>query len=191
MKQKRKPLIDTFVERNSKLNLSAIRDVDSIYTKHILDSIELNKKITLTPGSTLADVGTGWWFPLLPLAMTNPEVRCTGIDTRKKKTIAVQAMADELELKNVWVVWSRVEEVKQRFDYVTARAVWYADKIIPRCAPLVKKGWTLILYKVLSPEEEPVLIDLAEGKKLYLETMHYYKLFEEDIQRVIYIFTKE
>jgi tRNA G46 methylase TrmB len=33
--------------------------------------------------------------------MTNPEVRCTGIDTRKKKTIAVQAMADELELKNV------------------------------------------------------------------------------------------
>jgi 16S rRNA G527 N7-methylase RsmG len=100
-------------------------------------------------------------------------------------------MADELELKNVWVVWSRVEEVKQRFDYVTARAVWYADKIIPRCAPLVKKGWTLILYKVLSPEEEPVLIDLAEGKKLYLETMHYYKLFEEDIQRVIYIFTKE
>jgi 16S rRNA (guanine527-N7)-methyltransferase len=59
MKQKRKPLIDTFVERNSKLNLSAIRDVDSIYTKHILDSIELNKKITLTPGSTLADVGTG------------------------------------------------------------------------------------------------------------------------------------
>jgi 16S rRNA G527 N7-methylase RsmG len=100
-------------------------------------------------------------------------------------------MADGLKLENVWMIWSRVEDVKQRFDYVTARAVWYADKIIPRCSPLVKKWGKLILYKILSPEEEAILIDLAEWKKLYLETMHYYKLFPDDIQRVIYIFTKE
>lgn len=85
---------------------------------------------------------------------------------------------------------SRAEDVKQRYDYVTARAVGFADKIIPRCAPLVKKWGKLILYKLLSSEEEPILLELADGKGLELDTMHYYKLFEDDIQRVIYIFDK-
>jgi 16S rRNA G527 N7-methylase RsmG len=49
MKQQWQALIDIFIERNSQLNLSAIREVDGIYTKHILDSLELNNKITLTP----------------------------------------------------------------------------------------------------------------------------------------------
>ena len=40
---KREMLIDTFMKKNSQINLSAIRDHDEIYTKHILDSIELDK----------------------------------------------------------------------------------------------------------------------------------------------------
>jgi len=55
----RKPLIDTFLERNSRLNLSAIRDAEGVYTKHVLDSIELSTVMSLESRHTLLDVGTG------------------------------------------------------------------------------------------------------------------------------------
>jgi len=49
MNPERKPLIDVFMSYNSKINLSAIRDADGIYAKHILDAIELNKISPIEP----------------------------------------------------------------------------------------------------------------------------------------------
>jgi 16S rRNA (guanine527-N7)-methyltransferase len=55
----RNPLLDTFIDYNSRLNLSAIRDADGIYTKHIMDSIIINTLYPLKPNTTLIDIGTG------------------------------------------------------------------------------------------------------------------------------------
>lgn len=186
----RNHLIETFLDYNSQINLSAIRDVDGVYHKHILDSLELTKKFPLQSGKYLADIGTGWGFPLLPLSVTYPEVQCTGIDARKKKTIAVQSMADDLALDNITMLWSRIEDVQKQFDYVTARAVGYADKIIPRSVPMVRKNGYLILYKQFTPEEDNLIFSLAEQYKLSLEQLHHYKLSGDDTQRIIYIFQK-
>jgi 16S rRNA G527 N7-methylase RsmG len=57
--QERQKLIDVFMDYNSKINLSAIRDADDIFTKHILDSLELTKIINLADYRTLCDIGTG------------------------------------------------------------------------------------------------------------------------------------
>jgi 16S rRNA G527 N7-methylase RsmG len=57
--QDRQKLIETFLDYNSKINLSAIRDADGVYHKHILDSLELTTVLSLESGKTLADVGTG------------------------------------------------------------------------------------------------------------------------------------
>jgi 16S rRNA G527 N7-methylase RsmG len=38
---KRQQLIDVFLETNTKINLSAIRDVEGVFQKHILDSLEI------------------------------------------------------------------------------------------------------------------------------------------------------
>ena len=59
MEEKRKALIDEFIQMNSHTNLSAIRDAEGIWTKHIQDSLEINKVLVLKPGLTLCDVGTG------------------------------------------------------------------------------------------------------------------------------------
>ncbi|HMS91191.1 MAG TPA: class I SAM-dependent methyltransferase, partial [Candidatus Absconditabacterales bacterium] len=59
---------------NSHTNLSAIRDVEGIWIKHIQDSLEINKVLTLKPGLTLCDIGTGGGFPLLPIAISNPDI---------------------------------------------------------------------------------------------------------------------
>ena len=76
MDKKRKELIDEFISINSHTNLSAIRDSEGIWIKHIQDSLEINKVLLLKPGTTLCDVGTGGGFPLLPIAISNPELQC-------------------------------------------------------------------------------------------------------------------
>ena len=59
MEKKRKALIDEFIVMNSRTNLSAIRDPEGIWVKHIQDSLEINKALVFKPESTLCDVGTG------------------------------------------------------------------------------------------------------------------------------------
>jgi 16S rRNA (guanine527-N7)-methyltransferase len=139
MENQRKNLINEFISINSHTNLSAIRDPEGIQVKHIQDSLEINKALIIKPKSTLCDVGTGGGFPLLPIAVSNPEVQCTGIDSTKKKVEAVNEMISKLKIANAKAVRTRAEEYKEEFDYVTARAVSYIDKLFPRIHHLVKK----------------------------------------------------
>lgn len=190
MEKSRKPLIDQFIRINSHTNLSAIRDVEGIQIKHINDSLEINKIQHFKPKSTLCDVGTGGGFPLLPIAMSNPEVQCIGIDSTKKKIDAINEMIKNLKITNAKAIWTRAESHKETYDYVTVRAVSYIDKLLPRVHHLVKKGGLLILYKQHSPEEHIDIKDLAPKYKFRLRKRHEYKLFEEDISRIIYILKK-
>ena len=70
-----KDLVRVFIEKNSQLNLSAIRDAKWIKIKHINDSVELNKILKIEKWKSVCDIGTGGGFPLLPLAISNPNVK--------------------------------------------------------------------------------------------------------------------
>lgn len=98
--QERSDLIDLFLETNTKINLSAIRDPQGVYHKHILDSLELTTVINLSQYTTLCDVGTGGGFPLLALAKYSHDhdfsLSLTGIDARRKKVDAINGMIEKL-----------------------------------------------------------------------------------------------
>ena len=127
----------------------------------------------------------------MPLAISHPECNFVWIDSVRKKTIAVWEILDELGVKNVKMIWSRIEDIKnQTFDLVTARAVAYSDKLLNRATPLVKKWWRIAFMKQVNDEEKKVLLDVSERKKLVLEKEYTYKLFDWDIDRVIYILRK-
>jgi len=98
-------LTQVFLKKNTQLNLSAIRDEQGVLVKHIQDSLEITTLLTFPDGAKIGDVGTGGGFPLLPLAMTNPQAKFIGIDSVKKKTIAVNEMIAELGIKNTKVIW--------------------------------------------------------------------------------------
>ncbi|MDR0860810.1 MAG: 16S rRNA (guanine(527)-N(7))-methyltransferase RsmG [Candidatus Peribacteria bacterium] len=186
----RTPLLHTFLKKNTQLNLSAIRDEEGVLVKHIQDSLEVNKVISFPTGALVADVGTGGGFPLLPLAITNPEVSFVGIDSVKKKTVAVNEMIAELKIKNAEVLRGRVEERKELFDYITARSVAYVDKLIPWSYRVLKKGGRFILMKQKNAEEKAVLLEVCKTWKLQLISEYFYSLFEGDIGRVIYVVEK-
>lgn len=184
-------LIQIFLEKNKQINLSAIRDEDWVMVKHIQDSLELEKIIDRKEWMRIADIWTGGWFPLMPLAISHPECNFVWIDSVRKKTIAVWEILEELGVKNVEMMRTRIEEIKdQTFDLVTARAVAYADKLLNRAAPLVKKWWKIALMKQMNQEEKEVMLKEIQRRKLTLESEHHYELFEWDIERVIYILRK-
>lgn len=184
-------LIQIFLKKNKQINLSAIRDEKWVEIKHIQDSLELEKIIDWKEWMNIADIWTGGGFPLIPLAISHPECNFVWIDSVRKKTIAVWEILNELGVKNVEMIWSRIEDIKnQTFDLVTARAVAYSDKLLNRATPLVKKWGQIALMKQVNDEEKKVLLEVAKKKNLVLEKEHRYNLFDWDIDRVIYILRK-
>lgn len=189
-KEDRDKLIKVFLEKNNQINLSAIRDHDGVYNKHILDSIELTKIIEFPSWSKVFDIWTWWGFPLIPLAILYPDSDFVWIDSVKKKTVAVQEIASALGLKNVDLIRTRAEDYKDQCDYLVSRAVAYIDKLISWTYHLVKDGWYMIFYKQFTMEEKDDLESICRYRKIKIIKQHVYSLFPWDIQRVIYVLQK-
>lgn len=136
---------------NAKINIISRKDIDELYTKHILHSLGIAKIIKFEPGTFVLDVGTGGGFPGIPLAILFPETRFYLIDVIAKKIKVVQAVAEALELKNVKAEQLRAELVKGDFDFIVSRAVtnmpdfvsWIKNKIKKNNKHELKNG---ILY---------------------------------------------
>src|SRR5674476_120040 len=120
---------------NGKINLISRKDIDSLYEKHILHSLAIAKIIEFRPGTKILDVGTGGGFPGIPLAILFPSCHFVLIDSIGKKIKVVQAVSEELGLKNVTAIHGRVEDVKEEFDFVISRAV----TTFPAFVGMVKK----------------------------------------------------
>lgn len=136
---------------NAKINVISRKDIDELYTKHVLHSLAIAKIQPFEPGTYILDVGTGGGFPGIPLAILFPETRFYLIDVILKKIKVVQAVADGLELKNVKAEQMRAENVKGDYDFIISRAVtnmpdfvsWIKDKIKKQNKHELKNG---ILY---------------------------------------------
>lgn len=136
---------------NAKINVISRKDIDELYTKHVLHSLAIAKVQPFEPGTYILDVGTGGGFPGIPLAILFPETRFYLIDVIAKKIKVVQAVAEALELKNVKAEQLRAENVKGDFDFIVSRAVtnmpdfysWVKDKIKKQNKHELKNG---ILY---------------------------------------------
>lgn len=188
----RDQLIITFLTKNQQLNLSAIRDADWVYLKHIQDSLKLLETRLFEKGKLVIDVGTWGGFPLMPLALSCPECRFVGIDSVRKKTLAVNEMLADLWAHNAKVFWTRIEDYKgEQADIITARAVAYADKLLEWSTPLLKKWGYVLLMKQKQAEELEVLQKVCKKKNINLISQIEYQLFEGDIDRVIYVLQKQ
>ena len=136
---------------NAKINVISRKDIDELYTRHVLHSLGIAKIIDFRPGSKIMDVGTGGGFPGIPLAILHPEVDFYLIDVIAKKIKVVNEVALGLGLKNVKAEQKRAELVKQEFDFIVSRAVtnmpdfvkWVDDKVAKKQTHELANG---ILY---------------------------------------------
>jgi len=170
--EKFEKFLDIFMEKNSQINLSAIREKDAIIEKHFIDSIMLNIFVDFTspqpspsqgegarPKVKIADLGTGWWFPGIPLAIINKEVDFTLIDSVWKKLKVIDEFAQTLELENITTLNWRAEEIgqnldyREQFDFVVSRATAFMPTLLEYTIPLLKVWWMFAAYKLDDKEE--------------------------------------
>ena len=121
---------------NSKINVISRKDIDNLYEHHVLHSLAIAKLLPFQPGTTILDVGTGGGFPGIPLAILFPECQFLLIDSIGKKIKVASEVASALGLANVVCKQERVEEEKQKFDFVVSRAVMP----LPDLVKLVRKN---------------------------------------------------
>lgn len=178
--------INVFLNQNSKLNLISKNDEKFLWEKHIFDSINFEKFYEkYNVGKTLLDIGTGGGFPSIPIALTHPEIDVFALDSIRKKVNAVNEIKEELGLKNLHAICDRAENINQKFDIITSRAVAPLKVISGYALPLLNKGGYFIAYKSRKAEEE--IAEASPVLKKYntkvIDVIEYYLPLEENHTR--------
>ncbi|MDO4178745.1 MAG: 16S rRNA (guanine(527)-N(7))-methyltransferase RsmG [Phascolarctobacterium sp.] len=155
---------ELLVETNKVMNLTAITEPEDVAVKHMVDSLLAFDKSFAN--KTLADVGTGAGFPGIPLKIYCPSLKVTLIDSLGKRLKFLENVITELGLTDISCEHARAEDAgknkkfREKFDFVTARAVAKLSVLSEYCLPLVKTGGLFIALKGSKYAEE-----ITEGEK--------------------------
>ena len=166
-----KKLVTLFQEWNTVMNLSSFNNTETIWKKHIFDSLLIGSYPALINAKHIIDIGTGGGFPGLPLAIIFPEKKFTLVDSTQKKITAVIDIMQKLHLKNVETVCERIETLarkntfREQFDVVTERALAKSSTMLEYTLPFLRIGGTLFAYQTPATKKD------LEEKKTILTTL--------------------
>jgi 16S rRNA (guanine527-N7)-methyltransferase len=187
--------VEMMKKYNETTNITAITDNNDIIYKHILDSLlpvglfKENQKVL--------DIGCGAGFPSIPLTIALENVQFTAIDSVNKKTNFVNMVKNDLNLANINVFHTRIEdflikpEFREQFDIVVSRAVAPLNIIIEYSAPALKNGGKIIAYKGSNYQEE--IDNASNALKLlncHIDNTIQYNIEEINADRYIIEITK-
>ena len=159
---------EQLTEWNTRINLTAITALDEMRVRHFLDSFAVARVITpeklaqapdgIAP--ELMDIGTGAGFPGLPLALLYPQLQVILMESTGKKVNFLDHMITQLNLQNSTAIHSRAEEagqrgdLRERFDFVVARAVARLPALLEYMLPLTRIGGYSIAMKGETAQQE-------------------------------------
>lgn len=138
---------------NSKINLVSRRDIDYLMEHHVAPSCLFIVLKRIAAQENILDIGSGGGFPGLVCAIFQPDSNFVLVDSTRKKTDFLQATVKQLELKNVQVLWQRVETMaaeprwQGQFDRTISRAVAPLTDLVQWSQPLLKKTGTVEALK--------------------------------------------
>jgi 16S rRNA (guanine527-N7)-methyltransferase len=153
--------LELLTKWNRVYNLTAVRDMTEMKTKHIEDSLAV---LPYVYGTRILDVGTGAGLPGLVLAIARPDCHCVLLDSSAKKIRFIQQALIELNIQNVETVCTRIEtfQTKTPFHTVISRAYASLSRFYTQTVPFITKEGCLLAMKGVYPETEIAEIaDLA------------------------------
>lgn len=194
-KQKFDKYMELLLEWNKKINLTAITERDDIILKHFVDSLTIMKYID--NNSSVLDVGTGAGFPGIPLKIYKDSLNVTLLDSLNKRINFLNEVINELELDGIKAIHARAEdgardkELREKFDFVTSRAVANLSTLSEYLLPFTKLGGYCICMKGQNIDGEfekaENAIKILGGK---IEKIDNFKLPNSDMERNIVIIKK-
>ena len=153
---------------NTHTNLTAIRDNEDLIEKHFIDSLIVHKKLPIREGNAI-DIGTGAGFPGMVLAICNPNISFTLMDSVGKKTKFLEEIKTLLSLKNVEVINGRAEDfIKERretYDLGLCRGVNRLNVILEYVVPFIKDEIDRIIDEMKKDGSYDAIYEKWFGKK--------------------------
>ena len=139
---------------NKAYNLTAIRDLEQMVIRHLLDSLAVMPYIIDSP---VLDVGTGAGLPGIPLALVMSDKQFFLLDSNSKKTRFLTQVKIELGIENIEVIHSRIEDFRpdHSFAIIISRAFAALNTILERTQHLVTSRTRVLAMK--GKEELPAL----------------------------------
>lgn len=173
-----------FLEKNSQINLSSIRDEENVWNKHFYDSLSACRYIEKYKPETILDMGTGGGFPTLPLAFVYPDIQFYAVDSVQKKLKAVEWFIEKMGMRNVSIIWGRAEELghdkkhREKYDMVVTRAFAHFSPMLEMTLPFLKNKSHLISYRgPEKTEDDDIIIDHFGG---FCEEIFSYTLLSKE-----------
>ncbi|MDB3992221.1 16S rRNA (guanine(527)-N(7))-methyltransferase RsmG [Gammaproteobacteria bacterium] len=138
---------------NRTYNLVAKTSTNELATRHLLDSLSINKHLE---GHHILDLGSGAGLPGVPLAIFSPSKKFTLLDSNGKKTRFLSHVKTDLNLKKVTVENSRVEnyQCKDQIDMVVCRAFASLAEIVEKAKHLFLHKCKILAMKGRFPSDE-------------------------------------
>lgn len=152
--------VQDLLDVNQRMNLTAVREAEQVWMRHIFDSLLLLPWLKADPGQRALDLGSGGGLPGIPLAIARPDMRWVLVDSVAKKTAFLREEAERLGLKNVSTSSERAEilgrdpEFREQFHLVTARAVARLPVLLEYTVPLLRKNGHLAAMKGAQAQQE-------------------------------------
>lgn len=142
---------DLLLKWNKTYNLTALRDPEQAISHHLLDSLSILPHVGSRP---LLDVGSGGGLPGIPLAIAQPDLSVSMVDTVQKKATFLQQASIELDLKNVAVHHARVEEMQGQYAQISSRAFAEIALFVGLTRHLLAPGGRWLAMKGQRPDDE-------------------------------------
>jgi len=126
--------LELLTEWNEMHNITSITDPHSIILDHFWDSLSISKATDLNKINSIADVGSGGGFPIVPIKIVYPHIKIYPIEVNQKKVAFLEFLAEKLDLRDVfisdidWRTFLRKSEFK--IEIFTARASLPIDELL-------------------------------------------------------------
>jgi len=141
-------------EENAQQNLVSSASLESVWRRHMADSLQLLDHVPRETQSWL-DLGTGAGFPGLALACARPDGKFVLVESRKRRVDWLSRLAEALALDNCRIVGARVENVETfAADAITARAFAPLAKLLRLSARFSTPSTFWLLPKGRSAAQE-------------------------------------
>jgi 16S rRNA (guanine527-N7)-methyltransferase len=156
------------LEWNERAGLTTVTEPGEVVRRHFGESLTLlavlRREELLPAGARVVDVGSGAGFPGLPMAIADPSLSVTLLESHGRRARFLEHAAAALELPGVRVVQARAEDagrdpaLRETFDVAVARAVAHLAVLVELALPLLRPDGVLA-----TPKGERASTELAEA----------------------------